>query len=98
MAWSRSIEHKCVRCGGRAKREVLNSRNASHGYFCTGCARLEVKRLDREEKGADLALRDLRHWYMSQHYDGRIPKRIRDGYPPEVIDEAINRLGIKHAR
>lgn len=45
-AYTRSIEHRCQTCGGRATVEAFNTRNASLGYFCTPCGNERVRRLN----------------------------------------------------
>lgn len=53
MAYSQNIVRGCQRCRALADREVFNSRNASHGFFCRRHAMDEVIRLNREETKDD---------------------------------------------
>jgi uncharacterized Zn finger protein len=50
MAYARNIERSCTNCGRKATYEVLNSRNASYGYYCKNCATGKVKQLELAEQ------------------------------------------------
>ena len=53
MAYIKNIDHPCrysSYCPSRATKELFNIRNASHGFFCSMHAKIELKRLLREEK------------------------------------------------
>ena len=52
MAYIKHIKQDC-RGGGcmkQATAEVFNMRNSSHGYFCMHHAKLELARLESDEK------------------------------------------------
>lgn len=50
-AHSKAIpNHRCRQCGGKAHREVFNTRNASQGFYCTRHATDAVRDLDRLEQ------------------------------------------------
>ncbi len=41
---------RCIRCQRPANYEVYNTRNSSHGSFCSAHAKEEVTRLNKTEK------------------------------------------------
>ena len=44
--WLRSIVVQCSRCGAKATKELMNTRNASQGYFCATCGKAKMKELN----------------------------------------------------
>lgn len=46
--WLKEITHKCSRCSKRASLALMNQYNAECGYYCAGCGRREMNRLNGE--------------------------------------------------